>query len=79
MPEALHIYRRVVSGEESTILQQIHYALTEEGLVDILKMSAHFVLGDGTLSPSLFGGELTQSMKMSLLSILVEDGIIDIP
>jgi hypothetical protein len=79
MPEALYIHRRVITDEESTILQQIHYTLTEEGLVDILKMTAHYLLDDGKLSPSFFGGELTQIMRMSLLSILVEDGVIDIP
>jgi hypothetical protein len=79
MPEALYIHRRVITDGPSAIVQQIHYALTEEGLVDILKMTAHYLLDDGKLSHSFFGGELTKIMRMSLLSILVEDGVIDIP
>jgi hypothetical protein len=42
-------------------------------------MTAHYLLDDGKLSHSFFGGELTQIMRMSLLSLLVEDGVIDIP
>jgi hypothetical protein len=82
MPDLLYIHRRILEDESSTIVQQIHYTLTEEGLVDILKMTAHYVLDDGTLSANFFNdteSELTYSMKMYLLSILVDEGVIDIP
>lgn len=82
MPDLLYIHRRVIEDNESTYVQQIHYTLTEEGLVDISKMTAHFLLDDGTLSPNFFshdGTELTYNAKMSLLSILVDEGVIDIP
>jgi len=79
MPEALHIHRRMILDDYSKIIQQIYYSFTEEGLVDISKMSAHYTLDDGTLSENFFGGELSTFMKLSLLNILVEDGIIDIP
>lgn len=82
MPDLLYVHRRVIE-EESTVVQQIHYTLTEEGLVDISKMTAHFALDDGTLSPNFFGDgsgtDLTYSMKLALLSILVDEGVIDIP
>lgn len=82
MPDLLYVHRRVFSEDGAPILQQIHYTLTEEGLVDIHKMTEHYTLDDGTLSPNFFGtdgNELTYMMKMSLLTVLVEDGVIDIP
>lgn len=79
MPEALHIHRRVISNDHLTVVQQIHYVFTDEGLVDILKMTAHYTLDDDTVSPNFISGELTHVMKMFLLSKLIEDGIIDIP
>lgn len=79
MPEALYIHRRVLSEVEVPVVQQIHYSFTEEGLVDIHKMTAHYMLDDGTVSPSFFNRELDYTMKLSLLSILVEDGVISIP
>ncbi len=79
MPEALHIHRRVILDEDSLILQHIHYALTEEGRVDILKMTSHFLLENETLGANFFNGELSTYLKLSLLNILVEDEVIDIP
>lgn len=79
MPEALHIHRRVLTEIEVPVVQQIHYSFTKEGLVDIHKMTAHYMLEDGTVSPSFFNSELDYAAKLSLLSILVEDGAIEIP
>ena len=79
MPDALYIHRRIITDDDSSILQHIHYAYTEEGLVDILKMTAHYILEDGNVGPKWFDGELTYIMKMYLLSILIDDGIIEIP
>lgn len=83
MDDLLHVHRRILNdanGSASIMLQHIYYSFTHDGLVDIHKMSAHYVNQNRIIGENILGDdyELTLEEKLGLLNILLLEEIIEI-
>lgn len=78
-----HIHRKITAEAEYLFLHQIEYVITEEGLVDILKVGLYLVDDDGIIGENLIddliSNNLPYELRLAALNDLVEDGIISIP